>query len=52
VVKAWQLLAFFDPENKDGYVLARKFALRLKGIWGRHVHQFGFVDLAEGLESR
>lgn len=47
--KAWNLLALFDPENKDGYVLAEKIRLALEGNVGNGMYiSFGFVDLAEG----
>lgn len=47
--KAWNLLAAFDPDNKDGYVLAEKIRLALAGnVANGMLISFGFVDLAEG----
>ncbi len=47
--KAWNLLAAFDPDNKDGYVLAEKIRLALEGnVANGMLISFGFVDLAEG----
>jgi len=47
--KAWNLLVAFDPDNKDGYVLAEKIHLALAGnVANGMLISFGFVDLAEG----
>ncbi|MEN6499809.1 MAG: hypothetical protein ABFC65_04670, partial [Rectinema sp.] len=47
--KAWNLLVAFDPDNKDGYVLAEKIRLALAGnVANGMLISFGFVDLAEG----
>jgi len=47
--KAWNLLATFDPDNKNGYVLAEKIRLALDGnVSEAMMVSFGFVDLAEG----
>ncbi len=47
--KAWNLLAAFDPDNKDGYVLAEKISLAMAGNIANGMYiSFGFVDLADG----
>jgi hypothetical protein len=47
--KAWNLLAAFDADNKNGYVLAEKIRLALEGnVANGMLISFGFVDLAEG----
>ncbi len=47
--KAWNLLAAFDPDNKDGYVLAEKIDLAMNGNVANGMYiSFGFVDLADG----
>ncbi|HNP93670.1 MAG TPA: hypothetical protein PLE76_04900 [Rectinema sp.] len=47
--KAWNLLAAFDPDSKDGYVLAEKIRIALEDSIGNGMLvSFSFVDLAEG----
>jgi len=47
--KAWSLLAAFDPDNKDGYVLAEKIHIAMEGNIANGMYiSFGFVDLADG----
>ncbi len=46
--KAWNLLAAFDPDNQDGYVLAEKINLAMTGNVANGMYiSFGFVDLAD-----
>ncbi len=47
--KAWNLLAAFDPDSKDGYVLAEKIRLALEdSIDNGMFVSFSFIDLEEG----
>lgn len=47
--KAWNLLAAFDPDNQDGYVLAEKINVAMAGNIANGMYiSFGFVDLADG----
>jgi len=44
--KAWNLLAAFDPDSKDGYVLAEKIRIALEDSIGNGMLvSFSFVDL-------
>ena len=47
--KAWNLLAAFDPDNQDGFVLAEKINLAMTGNVANGMYiSFGFVDLTAG----
>lgn len=48
-LQAWNALSAYDPENKNGFVLAEKIRIAMEGHVQTTMHLvFGFVDLQEG----